>query len=530
MVSTSFNLPPDYWSTFSISKEDLEFIRNYLFDNEIPLSERELVPILVEKRIRIEREALVKQRQSDSKIYQPKDKHKVEEKLVFPALGWKKGKIIGMRNGVNPTAGKFSVIEVEFDDRTKCQFASGLVEHKLNQPIEVDVNDLMLNPENVLKAYTPGLEQELHKALASDEDLVKIAGHWFPRALLVDVNVGHLNLAEAVLEEAGSKPLQTTVLIEQIELPGKINSKLIEFSMNSALQDDDRFDEVGPTGEVLWCLKRLEPEDVQKVPPPLRYIPITYDRSTLTDAMLTLEVQLDDELSDLETPTENIDEVVISLTYPHWRAGTLPVSARVGGLLPTAYESPRVRFLLVDGQSNEEIQAWVVRQYRYVSGLKMFYKKYELFPGSLVVIHKSNKPGQVIIQAKSRRPIRDWVRTVLVGSDGGIVFANLKQNVTADFNERMVIFVPDAEDVDRACAQLTKQRIPFDRLVSNIMRELIKLNVQGHVHAQELYSALNVVRRCPPAPLLACLTEQSSFKHVGDLHFRLADGQGGEDG
>jgi hypothetical protein len=56
-----------------------------------------------------------------------------------------------------------------------------------------------------------------------------------------------------------------------------------------------------------------------------------------------------------------------------------------------------------------------------------------------------------------------------------------------------------------------------------MMRELVKLNVQGHVHAQELYSALNILRRCPPGPLLAYLTTKSDYKHVGDLHYRLAE-------
>ena len=53
------------------------------------------------------------------------------------------------------------------------------------------------------------------------------------------------------------------------------------------------------------------------------------------------------------------------------------------------------------------------------------------------------------------------------------------------------------------------------------MRELTKSNPQGHVHAQELYAAINLVRRVPPAPLFALLETNPAFKHVGDLHFRL---------
>jgi hypothetical protein len=192
-------------------------------------------------------------------------------------------------------------------------------------------------------------------------------------------------------------------------------------------------------------------------------------------------------------------------------------------LFPTAYYTSRVRFTLVDGLSHEEMPAWVVRQHGYVVGLAKFYQKYGMIPGSLISVAKGKKHGQVIITAKTRRPMRDWVRTVLVGSDGGIVFAMLKQNITTDFNERMVIAVPDVAGVDQASIQIAKQRLPFEQLVADMMRELVKLNVQGHVHAQELYSALNIIHRCPPGPLLAFLMSKSKYKHVGDMHFRMAD-------
>ncbi len=49
----------------------------------------------------------------------------------------------------------------------------------------------------------------------------------------------------------GGEPMTTAALMEQIELPRASNPKLTEFSMNYALQEDGRFDEAGPTGEVL---------------------------------------------------------------------------------------------------------------------------------------------------------------------------------------------------------------------------------------------------------------------------------------
>jgi hypothetical protein len=99
----------------------------------------------------------------------------------------------------------------------------------------------------------------------------------------------------------------------------------------------------------------------------------------------------------------------------------------------------------------------------------------------------------------------------------------LKQVVTAAFDERMAINVPDVGALDMVWDKMQKERPPFERVVVDIVRELTKLNPQGHVHASELYAAVNVVLRCPPAPILALLGSRPWFEHVGDLHFRFDD-------
>jgi hypothetical protein len=295
--------------------------------------------------------------------------------------------------------------------------------------------------------------------------------------------------------------------------------------LNLALQEDGRFDEVGPAGEVLWCLRRLEPENVREVPVFLRYTPIEHDRSKLTNEILRLEAQLDDEFSEAgEGSREEVTDVTISLIYPHWRAGTLPITNRVRSLFPTAYESPRVRFTLVDGKSGDRIPAWVVRPQRYVSGLRDWYESLELMPGSLVRIRRGQKPGEAIIDAKTHRTTKDWVRTVIVGADGGVVFALLKQTVTAEFNDRMAFALPALDAADQLWEAAVQKKRPFDKLVIGVMRELTKLNPQGHVHAQELYAAVNILRRVPFAPLMVLLVSRpEDFVHVGDLHYRLGE-------
>jgi hypothetical protein len=237
--------------------------------------------------------------------------------------------------------------------------------------------------------------------------------------------------------------------------------------------------------------------------------------------MLTLESQLDDELSEFEaTPNEGVKEVTVSLIFPHLRSGTLPLSARVRPLFPTAYESPRVRFTLVDGKTKQKMPGWVVREHGYVFGLREWYKANELMPGSLVRIRRSDNPGEVIIEAKAYRT-KDWVRTVIVGADGGMVFAMLKLSILAEYNDRMAFAIPSMDAVDQLWLQDRKR--PFEKLVADLIREMSKLTPQGHVHAQELYSAVNIVRRLPPAPLFALLASTPEFTHVGDLHFRLTE-------
>jgi hypothetical protein len=311
--------------------------------------------------------------------------------------------------------------------------------------------------------------------------------------------------------------------LEQIELSADVNPKLIEFSLDLALQEDERFDEVGAVGDVLWFLRRLEPPEVLTTPLFLRYHEIDHDRSIMTQEMQALERELDDELSPISGNYRHLNDGKVRLIFPHWRSGTLPLSAHIRHLFPTAYEAPRVRFMLVDGDTGDRFPGWVVREKGYVYGLQDWYEERGVMPGSILHVRGSETPGEVIIQTDSRRSSREWIRTVLVGSDGGVVFAMLKQIVQTPFDERMAIVVPDKQAVGQVWGNMQKDQPPFERIVVNMVKEMAKLNPQTHVHASELYAAVNVIRRCPPAPILALLASRPWFIHVGDLHYRLSD-------
>jgi hypothetical protein len=271
MTIALLTLRNDYWETFEFADKDLEFLYNHLLEIETPLTSQELVRAVVSERIRTEKEALQSQQQAAGKIYLPKDHYALGDQLLFPAMEWKQGEVVGLREGRNPDLPPFDVIEVKFNEGDREHFAANLPEHPLNKPLDINLDDPNLNTDTVINQYGQKLIDGLNEELESNPDLVRIAGRWFPRALLVDVNVGYLNLAEALLDMEAGGPLPTQKILEQIELPTDTNLKLTEFSLNLALQEDGRFDEVGPAGEVLWFLRRLEPTGVREVPTYLRH-------------------------------------------------------------------------------------------------------------------------------------------------------------------------------------------------------------------------------------------------------------------
>ena len=523
MVSI-LSLNEDYWEAFQLNAEDFGYLYSHLLELEVPLTSEVLLNTLITHRIQQEKISLEKQRSEGASIYFPKDDFNEDDSIVFPAFNWTTGKVLKKRKAKTIGTEEFDVISVQLDDGTEKDFAANLSEHLLNATPETKTEDPLLDLETVLKNFGENLLTVMREALSGNDDFVYIAGRWFPSALLVDINIGHLNLAEAVLDMAGGGPLPTKSIMEQLDLPEGENEKLLEFSLDLALQEDERFDEVGSSGIVMWYLKRLEPEEVKAIPMELQYSQIEYDRSLMSDEMIRLEKRIDDELTVAEIEETPTEEVELRLIYPHWKTGTIPLSRRMEHIFPTALESPRVRFQLIDGDTGEKFAGWVVLKEKYIFGLKQWYEDKGLMPGSIIWIKKGENQGEIIIKAESHRSTKEWVRTALIGADGGVVYATLKQHVYAAFDERMMIHMPDEfSTLVEAWEKHKKSEPMFEQVIVDTLRELAKLNPQSHVHARELYSAMNLVMRVPPGPILAMLASRPWFVHVGDLHFRFDD-------
>jgi len=182
MVIASLSLRDDYWETFDLQEEDIEFIYNYLLEIETPLTPEELVTAIVEERIRREIEAFELQRSSAGDLYFPKDSFQENQNLIFPALGWRQGKVISFRSGVNPDIDDLKVIKVEFENGEEREFASEVDQHYLNDPPEIAQESELLNSQYVIDSYRDLLADGLESNLEANEDFVRIAGRWFPRA------------------------------------------------------------------------------------------------------------------------------------------------------------------------------------------------------------------------------------------------------------------------------------------------------------------------------------------------------------
>jgi len=518
---------PAYWGDeFTVSPDDIQYLSTLLVEDELPRSAEELGRALVLHRCRQE-EALIERAMSKGTPYQPKRSYEIGKQVVFPTLGYRVGEVVGVRPGHNPEYGPFQVIQVEFEEGERREFASELMaDHPLNretQPSTVEGAELRA-PEELAALYGSQVGEMIEKHLESEPDFVRLAGQWFRRDLLVEVHVGHLNLAEAVLDMAGGGPLPTEMLLGDLELPEEITPQLRIFSLNYALQEDERFDEVGPAGEVLWFLRQMEPEGVQHTPTYLQYQPIEYDPALLTSEMLALKQELDDEWSNLDSPTEVPEPATVVLTYPHWRSGTLPLTSRLMRVFPTG-RTRRIRFTFVDGETGMEMSGWVVREGRYVYGLEGWYKTYDIPVGAYLELARGEKPGTVIIRQRSRRPRREWVRVALT-IEGRLTFEMRKKLIACEYDELMIVVPEGLEAMDTVWARTHQQGLSLSQLITRLFLELAKLSPQGTVHAATLYSAVNVATRTPPGPLLAELVANSMYVPVGDNYWVLHAGTG----
>ena len=527
MTVSPKNNNASYWDSFAIGPEDLQYLTNHLFETEEPLSIRDLSQVLVNRRLNKLAEEEASRKAEAGFTYLPGKSFQPGDKLNFPELDEVTGIVTTIREGDNPGLGDFQVIKVELEDGSIKEFATEMQSHKLNQKDYLASSGEVQNAETIMNLRGRQIGARLRSALETQNDLVRIGDTWFPHSLLIDVGAGYLNLAEAILDSMAGGPIGIEDLMEQLELTDSDeNRKLLEFSVNYALQEDPRFDEVGTTRQFSWFLRRLEPAEVLETPIYLRAKQHSIISEDLDDDTYQLLYDLDDELSfsteDIidNEPTETIR---LTLTYPHWRAGSLPVTPLTSQVLPSSLQSHTVKIAFIDEQIQDPNSAWVVRDKYYAIGLRDYFLDKNLIPGSIIEISRTDDPGVMKIDPEKKRSNKEWIKTVLVGVDGGLVFALLRQPISAGFNERMAVAIPDPAGLDEVWKNRQTKPPTLKADVMRMMSELSKLNNQRHVHFIDLYAAINVIRRTAPMDLLDVLRSSDDFFHVGDHYYHITE-------
>jgi hypothetical protein len=253
----------------------------------------------------------------------------------------------------------------------------------------------------------------------------------------------------------------------------------------------------------------------------LEYKEIPYDEDLLSDDMIDLETELDDELTDIDFEGR-LRRATTTLLYPHRRAGTLPLNAKTRMIFPSA-RTPRIYVELVDMSDGEKFTGWVVHEHQYVYGLEPFYSKHRFPVGGRLTVERGDEPGQIKLSFEGYKARTEWIR-MFVPNPEHIAFENRKRAIGAAYDDLFIFGVDDLVALDQMVkAHRNKTMVTILR---TLMTELGKLSPQGTVHVTTLYSVFNVIRRSPPGPIFAILRANSEFEDVGDHYWKLSQERG----
>ncbi len=390
--------------------------------------------------------------------------------------------------------------------------------HALNDDsLQLLDGETLKSPEELISMFAGGIAPRLEVDLAGRAEFIKIAEEWFLRAMMADVNVGHLNLAEAVLDVRLGGPLPTGILLRDLGLPAEIASNLQEISLNEALAADPRFDEVSLNDRPAWFLHRF-------TPPETRDIPQAIARShfdgpvVVSDSLRELARQIDDELEYDGEPVAAADTATVVLTFSHRLAGTLGWSRALTSVLPDV-NKPRLPLTFRDKLTGKDHQVWLVHEGRYVWGLAEWYKANELPAGAEIELQRGPADHILIVSAGKHKPKREWVR-VASARDGRIRLDTAQRAISCKFDDLMAVFVDDPHTLDSVRGDAPR---PLAQAVREAFPEISKLSPQGNTHARTLYAVVNVIARATPMDVFAALSASDLYTPVGDNYWHMSD-------
>lgn len=516
MVRQKQNQPTEWAGAIVITDDDVAFLYEWLHQQGKPCATKDLALALVSQRLAEQAKAL-QARLSYGEAYQPRKSYTVGQTLVFPALDFAAGKVVGIRDGVNPAYPPFKVIQVEMEGETEVREFPAELEfpHKLN----ADVTQLLqgASPKQVYQEHKAALDAAITDKLgqASALGFVQLDGQWFLRELLPEIHIGYLNLAEAMIE-LNNRPVSSDEVLKELALPAEVPHDVQRFAVDVALRGDERFMNLGTTKEPAWYLRRLLPLDVLQTPIWLTYTPIAFNRKGISAILHQVEGEIDDEVSDLAAgPAEKRkpgDKVSIVLIAPHRKAGTLPLTPRTRGFFPDG-PGAIVPVRLINGQNGEPMNGWVVPANGYVFGLRDWYLQNEIPAGALIWLQKTGNPSEIIVDFEPRRMRREWVRVARADA-GRLTFQMTKYPISCEYDEAMLVAEEESPALNQLWIAEQERGRPVLDILLELFPELAKLGPR--VHAKTVYAAFNLVRRCPPGPIFYELSANPCFVDEGN--------------
>lgn len=505
----------EYWKKqFQVSEQDVEAVYQLILERNHPITLDELAINLVKHHCDAE-EVATRSELQNGKIYQPKDSYQTGETIIFPALEFASGTVVATREGRHPDYGSFTVVTVRFAEGDQVrEFASAFTqEHPLNASEQSLANMQGLqSPEQLYTQYRAAIIPKFQQKLMASNDFVRFQDKFFLRDGLPEFHEGLFNIADAAID-INQGPLSADALIEQMGLAsGDEITDITRFSVNFHLANDERFDDVGPTGQVLWYLDRIEPPEAHHPPRRLQAESQLYDISLLDDDLLDLIAEIDDELTDEEDVDQaapDAKSVTLVLNYPHWRVGTLPLTPKTRPFFLTSNYNP-VLIEFVDGRTGDTFPGWVVNNHGYVFGLDDWYTKNKLPVGAYVTLKRTDSPQRVIVDYQATRTQRDWIRMVRA-SGRRLTFQMNPAAINCKYDDLMLISDGDPAEIDRLWVTAQERKTSIYQILCEVFPELSKLNPQSTVHAKTLYSAVNVVRRVSPGVVFQELVKHNCF-------------------
>lgn len=512
-----------YWNNFQVNDKDIERVYAYLLEKGEAAASADLAQIVIRARAREEQERRARL-STQAQLYQPKNTYELGQALIFSAMEEVEGTVTQVRASDNPRRAPFQVATVAFADGSVRDFAMAFdAPHPLNElkPAASGAGDEA--PEEIYARYGATIEHALNGRLRADKEFVQAGDKWLLRDALFAIDEFGMNIIEASIEQ-NNAAMTTLDLARVLKNDAGMNLDLdsakretILFSLNYALNQDERFEDVGPRGETRWYLTRLVPAEVLTTPRVLQFGKVAYAHATLPPELETILSEIEDDNNAEPSSQDAAAAVDLILTYPHRRAGSLPFTQGVRALFPNADKPMLVT--LID-EYNARVPAWIVPDENYIFGLKNWFDKNKLNPGALLELAPGDEPLTARIRFQARREGKSlWVRTAKV-ENMRLTFGTAPRPVAFKYDEEMLLVAEDQNGLDRLTASNYGDR-PLENLLLDIFPELVKLNPVGggSIHAKTLYSAVNFAKRVGARAVFTALAHGEGFAMTSGGYF-----------